>query len=335
MASYNTLKTTIAQKVYTNGEGEVTAAMVKDALNAMVNSLGAKYQIAGVATPATNPGTPDYNVVYLAATAGRYTNFGNLNVAEREIAILKWVGTWTKDTITVLPEPFHYNSQGIEEEDFTISGDVATAEISDINLGSIVDVEIPATFPLDWEVGIEFDHNVRIYGDVILMISVPAGRTGATYLAGVGGERIPLFPGRMYRIRAYCSSGSWRIIGFESDPESPGLSFFEIGISDWQISGSDAELTLAPEVINGRLVRVSPSFASTPNTATVRFARTPGVNGRCVIEVENGAIIPDFSIEPDEGYTSTIDLPVAKSVYLTCEIINGRVWVTGVTYYDV
>ncbi|MBQ5913387.1 MAG: hypothetical protein IIW93_09875, partial [Bacteroidaceae bacterium] len=75
-----------------------TGQMLQTILDNMVASLGAKYQYAGVATPATNPGTPDQNVFYLAATAGTYTNFGGLVVAEGEVAALKYNGAWAKDT---------------------------------------------------------------------------------------------------------------------------------------------------------------------------------------------------------------------------------------------
>ena len=67
------------------------------ALNAMVNSLGAGYQYAGVATPATNPGTPDAKVFYLASTPGTYTYLGGLVVADGEVALLKYDSSWTKE----------------------------------------------------------------------------------------------------------------------------------------------------------------------------------------------------------------------------------------------
>lgn len=51
----------------------------------------------GIATPMTNPGTPDQNVFYLASTAGTYANFNSFVLADGEIAILKYNGTWTKE----------------------------------------------------------------------------------------------------------------------------------------------------------------------------------------------------------------------------------------------
>lgn len=98
MANYATLKAAIQNVVKTNGNNEITGALLQQTLLTMVNSLGAGYQYMGVATPATNPGTPDQNVFYLASTAGTYANFGGLVLADGEIAILKYNGTWSKDS---------------------------------------------------------------------------------------------------------------------------------------------------------------------------------------------------------------------------------------------
>ena len=51
------------------------------------------YLFMGMAVPATNPGTPDQNVFYVASTAGTYTNFGGLAVADGEVAILRYNGS--------------------------------------------------------------------------------------------------------------------------------------------------------------------------------------------------------------------------------------------------
>lgn len=53
---------------------------------------------AGIATPTTNPGTPDGPVFYLATEAGVYTHFDGLSVAVEEVAILEWKGSWIKKT---------------------------------------------------------------------------------------------------------------------------------------------------------------------------------------------------------------------------------------------
>lgn len=98
MANYATLKAAIQAVIKTNGNEEITGALLQQSLLAMINSLGGYYQFAGIATPTTNPGTPDQNVYYIASTAGTYTNFGGLVLADGEIAILKYNGAWSKDS---------------------------------------------------------------------------------------------------------------------------------------------------------------------------------------------------------------------------------------------
>lgn len=97
MANYATLKAAIAVAIKENGNKEITGNLLQQQLLAIVNSLGVGYQYIGTATPATNPGTPDQNVFYLASTAGTYANFDGLVLADGEIAILKYNGTWSKD----------------------------------------------------------------------------------------------------------------------------------------------------------------------------------------------------------------------------------------------
>lgn len=97
MANYNNLLNTINGAIRTNGEGAITGQLLQTILDGMVASLGAKYQYAGIATPSTNPGTPDENVFYLAAQAGTYTNFGGLVVDDGEVCALKWDGAWAKE----------------------------------------------------------------------------------------------------------------------------------------------------------------------------------------------------------------------------------------------
>lgn len=96
MSNYLSLKSTINANIKQNGNEEITGPILNSVLNAMVDSL-AGFHYSGIATPATDPGTPDSNVFYLASEAGTYTNFGGLAVAEGEVAILKYNGTWTKE----------------------------------------------------------------------------------------------------------------------------------------------------------------------------------------------------------------------------------------------
>lgn len=102
MANYESLKAAIQDVVKTNGNNEITGALLQQSLLAMINSLGDGYQYMGIATPTTNPGTPDQKVFYIAAAAGTYSNFNSVVVANNEFAILKYNTSWTKETFARL-----------------------------------------------------------------------------------------------------------------------------------------------------------------------------------------------------------------------------------------
>ncbi len=95
---YAVLKQSIQDVIKTNGNNEITGALMQQSLLAMITSLGAYYQFVDVATPSTNPGTPDQNVMYFAGTAGTYTNFGGIVVNDGEFCALCWNGSWIKKT---------------------------------------------------------------------------------------------------------------------------------------------------------------------------------------------------------------------------------------------
>lgn len=96
MANYQLLKADIDAKVYENAQQKITGANLNSVLNAMVTTLGAEYQFAGVATKDTNPGTPDAKVFYIANGKGTYTNFSGLEVTEDEVVVLYYDTEWHK-----------------------------------------------------------------------------------------------------------------------------------------------------------------------------------------------------------------------------------------------
>ena len=58
------------------------------------------YLYVGVATPDTNPGTPDSKVVYFANTAGTYPHFNNITVEENQVVALYNInGSWESHEI--------------------------------------------------------------------------------------------------------------------------------------------------------------------------------------------------------------------------------------------
>ena len=98
MSNYNSLRGTIDANIKQNGRQEITGQILNSVLNQMVTTLGAGYQFAGVATldPATDPGTPDAKVFYIANGKGTYTNFGGVEVTEDDVVVLYWDSSWHK-----------------------------------------------------------------------------------------------------------------------------------------------------------------------------------------------------------------------------------------------
>ena len=103
MAKYASLKAAIDEIITTNGNYEISGEDVRNTLKSIVDSLGADYQFAGIATPETNPGTPDQNVAYLAGP-GTYPNFGPTIVNAGCIGIFMYNGSWNIETIQILTD---------------------------------------------------------------------------------------------------------------------------------------------------------------------------------------------------------------------------------------
>lgn len=78
MANWSDLKAAVAKVIKTNGNQEITGAVLQNALNNIISNVGENASFAGVATPSTNPGTPDGNVFYIASESGTYSNFGGI-----------------------------------------------------------------------------------------------------------------------------------------------------------------------------------------------------------------------------------------------------------------
>jgi hypothetical protein len=97
---WNKLKADIAEVIRTNGNHEITGQVLQTTLLQIVSSMGANAGFAGVATLATRPTTPDGAVFYLAGQEGTYVEFGGLEVASGELAVIEWSGvSWVKTTL--------------------------------------------------------------------------------------------------------------------------------------------------------------------------------------------------------------------------------------------
>lgn len=96
MGNYEQLKQAVADVVKSNGNQEITGDILQNTLLTIISTVGSGVTFAGIATPTTNPGTPDQNVFYIAFEDGIYSNFGNV-VLENEVAIFtNGNGIWQK-----------------------------------------------------------------------------------------------------------------------------------------------------------------------------------------------------------------------------------------------
>lgn len=129
MANYQTLKSSIQDVIKTNGNNEITGALLQQSLVAMINSLGADYQFAGVATPSTVPGTPDQNVVYIAGP-GTYPNFGATEIQDGNIGVFYYNGGWTYKKVKTSNISSVLISLGVVNVE---QGSISTADGSDVD----------------------------------------------------------------------------------------------------------------------------------------------------------------------------------------------------------
>lgn len=93
--NYYTLKNAITTVIKENGNEEITGQIMQDALIAIINALGLGFQFMGEAKPATDPGTPDARVFYVAADAGSYSHFGGVTLNGKSVAFFLWTDTWS------------------------------------------------------------------------------------------------------------------------------------------------------------------------------------------------------------------------------------------------
>lgn len=149
MSNYQILKSAIQQVVKTNGNNEITGALLQQSLLAMVNSLGAEYQFAGVATPTTNPGTPDQKVVYIANGKGVYANFGGITITEGGLSFLYWDSSWHVVTSATTPsEDFFRLESLIHKTALKMMGQYNYIDLSQ----EYADIENPViSLNLDWK----------------------------------------------------------------------------------------------------------------------------------------------------------------------------------------
>ena len=96
MGNYEQLKQAISDVIKTNGNQEITGAIMQNALLSIISTVGSNATFAGIATPDTNPGRHDQNVFYLASEPGIYSNFGGVELTDQVLIFTDKKGNWAK-----------------------------------------------------------------------------------------------------------------------------------------------------------------------------------------------------------------------------------------------
>ena len=98
MGNYEQLKQAVADVIKSNGNQEITGAILQNALLSIISTVGSKATFAGIAIPSTNPGTPDQNVFWIASTNGTYSNFNAIEVNDEVVIFTNKTGSWVKQS---------------------------------------------------------------------------------------------------------------------------------------------------------------------------------------------------------------------------------------------
>lgn len=106
MDNWTDLKASIAEVIKNNGNQEITGAVLQQVLFNMISNIGRNATFVGVASPSTNPGTPDENVFYICIRPGEYVNFGNAVLKPNSIGILT---NSNSDGWTLTQEQIYFN----------------------------------------------------------------------------------------------------------------------------------------------------------------------------------------------------------------------------------
>ena len=101
MADFSQLKAAVANVIKTNGNEEITGAILQDVLLTIINSIAGGYMFGGVAQHSGNVGNPDYNVFYLAGS-GSYTGYGDaITIEDGCYGVFRYNGSWTQEVVDI------------------------------------------------------------------------------------------------------------------------------------------------------------------------------------------------------------------------------------------
>lgn len=101
MGNYDELKQAVSDVIKTNGNQEITGQIMQNTLLSIINTVGENATFAGIATPETNPGTPDQNVFWIASINGLYSNFNGYELEKNVVIFFNKNGNWEIQNIGI------------------------------------------------------------------------------------------------------------------------------------------------------------------------------------------------------------------------------------------
>ena len=296
MSNYNSLKTTIDANIKQNGNQEITGQILNSVLNQMVTTLGAGYQFAGVATldPATDPGTPDAKVFYIANGKGTYEKFGGINVTENEVVVLYWDSSWHKVSTGIASQA------KLSELDKVINGDgeVTITPTAGSNFVAEIDVEEGDTIAISATASVALTQNsyitllmggTQIYNSSFILKTETSGTIPPYHVTSSGKVTIK------FSYNEYTEN----TITFSISPSIPGL-VNELSELKTQVDSSSGAIDEIQDTIDGEVKPLSPD------------------------EIVNGYYrVITGEIAPHESYFYTNPIPVKKGdVIATTEAMS-------------
>lgn len=110
MGNYEELKQAISNVIKMNGNQEITGQIMQNALLTIISTIGDNATFAGIATPNTNPGTPDQNVFWIATENGEYVNFDAQVIYNEPSLFVNENGSWVKKSLGIPNNMVNYIS---------------------------------------------------------------------------------------------------------------------------------------------------------------------------------------------------------------------------------
>ena len=162
MANWQILKAAIADVIKTNGNQEITGQVLQNVLNNIISNLGANAAFAGIATPKTNPGTPDQNVFYLASEPGVYGNFGGIELKDQVSLFTNENGNWLKHDLGIA------TSAKVSEVEQTFSKYLLSSNIDVIK--AVEEIYIPKEIYDKYEQVVLFNLGKLLNGSITVQI---------------------------------------------------------------------------------------------------------------------------------------------------------------------